>query len=398
VILRFGLMCLGLALISACGKSELNTLTIEVEQAPFVFSVTAKGEMIAAQELPLNAPRGNRGTLTLAWLEEENKPVKAGDVVARFDGTEHELTQERSQLELEKNEISKGITVRDLDLKQFAVQQDSGEVDEELKMVERFSIEDLAVYSKIEVIDQLLVKEYLAAQQYYFNWQGDSQQEQGAAQIQLLDLEGKGHRDAIQLSAAALENLEVRAPIDGVLIHAKNWRNEKVREGQSLWPGSKIAAIPKLDTLQARLYVFEISAAGIDVGQEVEVRLDAFPEILLKGQVHSIANIAAPIERNNPSKYFEVQVALENTDPSFMRPGQKLEGEIFIAKKDQTLSVPNQVIFKSDDESWVFKRIGSRFEKQVVTTGLRSLTKTEVLSGLEAGDDLALTDPGEEAR
>lgn len=388
-----------LAILAACGgESDDKALVFEVSESDFVFSIAAKGELNSADEIPISAPMGNRGTLTLAWMEEENKKVKKGDVVARFDGTDHELKKERSELNLKKNELSKNMTIRDLDQKQFVVGQQVREVSQELAMVEKFSVEDLAVYSRLEIIDQLLVKDYLGAHQYFLGWREESQQHHGEAQVELLNLEGKTHRDAIELSRDALGNLEVLAPADGVLIHAKNWRGQKIREGQSLWPGSKLASIPSLDNLLAKLYVFEIEAAGIASGQRVELRLDAYPDRPIRGNVIAIANIAAPRSKSNPSKYFEVTAAIEGSDPGFMRPGQKLEGKIYVAEKSSSLNIPNQSVFKGEDGTWVYREHAGRFEKIKVKTGLRSLTKTEILEGLRVGDRIALLEPPENAK
>ncbi|WP_020210755.1 efflux RND transporter periplasmic adaptor subunit [Gilvimarinus chinensis] len=383
-----------LCVIAGCEKaSQSTTLTMTVKEAPFEFSVPAKGELISAAESPVNAPSGNRGRLTLAWMAEENSAVKKGEVIARFDGTEHELEKQRAELELTQNELSQTITSRELTQNQFSIHQQAGEVKQEKEMVEKFSVDDLTVYSKNEIIDQLLSKDYLAAQQMYLAWREISQQTQGEAQLQLLTLEGKTYRDAISLNAEALNNLEVVAPADGIFVHAKNWRGEKVREGQTLWPGSKLGYIPSLTQLQAKLYVLETEAAGIEMGQRASIRLDAYVDRKLGGEIVALANIAAPRDTRSPTKYFEVTVQLDNSDPSYMRPGQKLEGKILVANKGAALAVPNQAVFKDNNTSWVYVATGDGFRKRDVQTGLRSLTQTEIVSGLSAGEKVALLEP-----
>ncbi|UTF59319.1 efflux RND transporter periplasmic adaptor subunit [Gilvimarinus sp. DA14] len=364
-----------------------------VTQKPFDFSVPAKGELVSAAESPVNAPSGNRGRLTLAWMAEENSSVKKGDIIARFDGTEHELEKQRAELELTQNELSQTITSRELNQNQFAIAQQAGEVKQEKEMVEKFSVDDLTVYSKNEIIDQLLSKDYLTAQQLYLAWREVSQQTQGQAQLQLLTLEGKSYRDAISLNAQALNNLEVAAPADGIFVHAKNWRGEKVREGQTLWPGSKLGYIPSLTQLQAKLYVLETEAAGIEMGQRASIRLDAYADQPLGGEIVALANIAAPRDTRSPTKYFEVTVQLDTSDPSFMRPGQKLEGKILVANKEAALAVPNQAVFKDNDNSWVYVASGASFARREVKTGLRSLTQTEIIDGLRVGEKVALLEP-----
>lgn len=389
------LLCLGAMGISACGQNEktAEVLTLEVTSQDFVYSVPAKGELISAESVSINAPSGNRGQLTLAWMAEENSRVKAGEVVARFDGTEHELEKQRAELNLQKTELTKNITERDLTLGQFSISQQAGTVSQEREMVERFSVDDLTVYSKNEIIDQLLSKEYLAAQSMYLAWREVSQKTQGSAQLELLGLEGKNYQDAINLSEGALDNLEVVAPADGILIHEKNWRGEKVRVGQSMWPGSKLASIPSLTDLQAKLYVLETEAAGVEVGLPAQIVLDAYVDREINGKVVSVANIATQRNNSNPTKYFEVIVELETSDPAFMRPGQRLEGSISIANKQDVIGIPRQALFRDDREYWVYKREAGGFIRQPVSVGLRSLTRAEITQGLSPGDEVALTQP-----
>ncbi|MDO3384434.1 efflux RND transporter periplasmic adaptor subunit [Gilvimarinus sp. SDUM040013] len=387
------IVCISLAMFGCGEASKSSALTMEIAPKPFEFVVPGKGDLVSAEEVVVSAPSGNRGRLTLAWLVEENSRIEQGDIVARFDGTENRLEKQRAELELTKNELTQNITSRELQHSQFTIGQDSTEVEQEKQMVEKFSVDDLTVYSKNEIIDQLLSKDYLGAQQLYLSWLQASQQTQGQAQLELLSLTGKNFRDSIQLNSAALENLEVQAPVSGIFVHAKNWRGEKVRSGQSLWPGSKLGSIPSLDKLNARLYVLETEAAGLEMGQRARIRLDAYPEKILAGEVIALANIAAAKDTRSPTKYFEVTIALDDADPSFMRPGQKLEGEILVAQKDSALTIPNQAVFKDDSHTWVYVLDGGEFERRTITTGLRSLTQTEVVDGLVAGEEVALLEP-----
>lgn len=382
-----------LGLPGCSSEPDSVTLTMTVEPGNFVFDVPAKGELTSAREISINAPSGNRGQLTLAWLKDENSRVQKGDVVARFDIAEHQLKQQKAELELEKNRLTQAITERELAQSEFSIHQQARVVSDERAMSEKFSVDDLDIYSKNEIIDRLLSTEYLTAQEAYLEWLGTSQQTQGQAQLQLLNLESKSHRDTIRLSKEALAHAEVKAPADGILIHSRNWRGEKVREGAELWPGSKLGFIPSLEELQAKLYVLENAAAGLELEQSVELYLDAYPDRKLLGTVVMLGNIAAPRNQRSPTKYFEVTVALAKSDPSFMRPGQTLRGRILVAEKSGVLSVPNQAVFKDDGESWVYIKKRGKFARQPVTTGERSLTQTEITEGLNAGDEVALLRP-----
>lgn len=387
--------CAAIGLMACQQDPSTQVLTLTAESKAFNIVVPAKGELKSASEVVISTPGRVRGSLTLSWLKEENSLVEKGEVVARFDGEEKQILLEQAQMEFDKILLSKQNTEQTLSLDQFSISQQAELIGEEIALTDRFSSEDLSIYSKNEVIDQLLNKEYLTAKDAYLTWSKDSKTEQSTAQIELLALQGKTHTQTINMHDTALKQLEVIAPQSGIFVHDKNWRGEKVRAGASMWPGSKIASIPSLDKMQAKMFILETEAGGIAAGQKVELYLDAYPNRKLGGVVNKIATIAAPKLPNNPVKYFEVIVDLDKSEPEFMKPGQKLTANIIVHSENNAITVPNQVIYQQDGKQWVYVKRGSSFEKQQVTIGKRSNTQSSLVSGVEEGDEIALVQPEE---
>jgi len=382
-----------LALLGCGDEPPVTTLTFEAAQAPFVVSIPAKGELKATNETILNAPRSNRGSLTLAWLVEENTLVKKGQIVAKFDGEQHIIKRDKAQLSFDKNQLTRVDTNRTLTVSESSIESQAVVVAEEMAMSDRFSTDDLAVYSKNEIIEQLLNKEYLTAKEHFLDWSKLSQSEQGNAKLDLLTLKGKAFSDDVSMHQKALSNLDIVAPNDGIFVYEKNWRGEKVRAGQALWSGSKIGSIPDLSQMEATVYVLETQVSGLKEGLVVKLKLDAYPLRKISGKVKKIASIATPREQDNPVKYFEIVVSIDKTLLGIMQPGQKLEAIIEVANIDAALSVPNQVLYQKEGQFWLFVQQGQQFAKRMVTIGQRSLTKSQILSGVELGEKIALTKP-----
>ena len=64
--------------------------------------------------------------------------------------------------------------------------------------------------------------------------------------------------------------------------------------------------------------VAPLDVLGVDLGQTVEVGLDAYPDKKLAGKVIRVANVGE--ERpNSDAKVFEVSVEIQGTDPT-LRP------------------------------------------------------------------------------
>jgi len=112
--------------------------------------------------------------------------------------------------------------------------------------------------------------------------------------------------------------------------------------------------------------------------------------------VSCISPTAAPIERNNPVKYFSATVAIDQADPEWITPGAKVQAEIHISRIDEAIAIPNQVLFQGDEGDWVFALEGGDLKKRSVTLGTRGAYRSQVTAGLEPGDEIALHSPEQE--
>lgn len=211
--------------------------------------------------------------------------------------------------------------------------------------------------------------------------------------MELMELKAQQFQTKLDQYELALTKLEVSAPHDGLLVYEKNWRGEKPRVGKSLWPGSKLAKLPDLSQLQAKLFVLESEAGSVTVGDKAEIRLDSAPQTVFKGIVSKKDNMAKTIKSGNPVKYFEVIVDIENPDLALVKPGNKLSANLYGASKTQVLTVPLQSVFSDDDGSFVYVKNGSYMEKRAVVLGMKNFAEVQIEKGLNLGEQVALFKP-----
>ena len=50
-------------------------------------------------------------------------------------------------------------------------------------------------------------------------------------------------------------------------------------------------------------------------------------------------------------------------------------------------------VFHTDGEKYVYRKVGDKFQKQIVETGINDAEFVEIASGLDVGDEVALTRP-----
>jgi hypothetical protein len=163
-----------------------------------------------------------------------------------------------------------------------------------------------------------------------------------------------------------------------------------------VWPGQKLAEIPDLSSLEARVSVLEADAAGLVPDLRAQVAIEGRPGVEHVAKVARVEPIAKPREPGNPVKYFEATLSLERTDP-LMRPGQRVQAVIRLEEAADVIAIPRGALFEKDGRRLVYKKKGDRFEPVEVTGGRNSVSRVVIEKGLAPGDRIALRDPSERA-
>ena len=384
------LICL---ILAACSEQVSTIPTYQIKLDTLKIVVPAKGELEAASSQAIAAP--GRQTMTIAWLAEEFQQVKKGEVIAIFDGEQISLKSRREQLAmmlLEKDILTK---FSEQHQQEQEVLGEKELVQKEFSFAQSYNFDDLRIYSQLEIIDSMQNTEYLGVKDQFLDWKQQSVADQSKSAVEVLDIKKKGHADRLEKHQQALIKLEVKAPHDGLLVYAKNWRGDKPNIGQSISPGETIAKLPDLAKMQAKLYVLDKEALGLEVGQQVSLALDAYPEKPFSGQIQNVAAFSRTIERGNPTRYFEITVELDQKGNQIFLPGRKLTASITVDEKTSSIFVPLQTIDNENGDNFVYKKQGSRFIKQQVTTGTKNLHFVEIVKGLNDGDTIALSTPDE---
>jgi multidrug efflux pump subunit AcrA (membrane-fusion protein) len=363
----------------------------EVNEIDFSIDVEGFGEIEAAQSQKIFTP--GRRPMTIAWLQPENTMVEKGDVIARFDAQqilkdsrEEELELLSLQQDIVKSNAQQNQAKQDIDSDQTFVKQ-------EFEFVDRFAIDDLRIYSQLEIIDTFANRDFLEAKDDFLVWKETSIVEQHSSEMAVLDIRKQSRKTKFDQHQQALSSLEVVSPYSGLLVYEKDRRGEKAVIGQTVFPGRPIAQIPNLDDMRASLFVQANDAIDLAVDLPVSIRLDAFPDSEFAGVIASVSGFPRSVERGNPVTFFEVLVTLTQQDKSMMQPGRKLSAKIAVKSASKRLVVPLQALHFENGSSFVYVKAGNSFEKRNVTSGRKNLFLVEITEGLQNGEFIALSIP-----
>ena len=150
--------------------------------------------------------------------------------------------------------------------------------------------------------------------------------------------------------------------------------------------GSSFAEIINTSSLTMTVAVSEGDIGGVKVGQPATVTIDAISGLELAAHV---AAISANATDSSDVVSYEVTLKLDQTD-SLVRSGMSASAEVIVAQASG-VTLPNGAVSGSGSEGAVtLDQDGRRVQREVVV-GLRGTTRTQIVSGLEAGDELIVT-------
>lgn len=373
---------------SGAGKSSLAFMT--VEKGTFEIVIPGFGELQAVKSTPIAVPSRVRGSQTIAWLALENTLVKKGDIVIRLDSVWYHERIQREEYNIAKMDLEIKQKKRVLEKEKNELKGQLGITAVEKEMADLYAARDETLYSRNKIIEGAINRDYLKTKSRHYEQKKAKLEQKARAEMQLLNLKRRTSQMKVDQYKEALESLEVKAPHDGLFIYQKNWRGDKPRLGMSVWRGMKLAKLPDLSRMEAKVFVLESEAAGLKADLPVSVILDAAPGKTFPGKVTTIDSIAKPLERKSPLKYFELKVSLDTNDPELMKPGNQVKAFIFVQQEHDVISVPNQALVFEKEQAFANVKNSSSVEKRKVEIGARSLTRTVITSGLEEGETILL--------
>lgn len=384
---------LALALLAGCTGRGAGIPTERVAVETFQVRVPARGVLQAEQSTPIVAPQ-IYAPMTVSWFADDGAAVKEGDVVARLDEKEVQDDLTAARDEVRKLDLEIEIKKREQEDQQRQLTGEIEELEQQRKLAKNFAPRDPEIFSKNDIIDSEISQEGLEAKAKIYDGKKERQHRKQQADLELLQLKRKTQEVKIDQLVSSQTSLEVKAPHAGIFLQGRSWRGDLYRVGMTIWPGWELGKIPELSKMEAKVNVLESEAAGVAVGQSAEVRIDAAPGRTFAAKVKTVEAVAQALDNNSPVKYFQVVLSLDHTDPLVMRPGREVRGTILAQRSTGVISIPNQALFHKGEENWVFVRDGGGFVRRLLQLGQRSLTRTVVRSGLTAGEEIALADPG----
>lgn len=390
-------ICLGLV---GCGQAPADTpVTETVQAAPLHMSVHANGTLKATESTKLTVPGRRWNERKIVWLLDDGTQVQHGDVVARFSAKESKQDLAQAKLDLQLNTIARiG--------KQATLGQDRDKLGVsiantawQLAIAKRYANADLAALARNKVLDAVADKEYLSTRQNVLQWRMGQSEQRGAAELAVL----AAKRDTLQIEAqqqrSQLDALEVTAPHDGIFMVASDWSGRNLHVGGMVRGGRTLATLPNIASMDVLIAVPQMQARGVEVGDAVHMHPLGQPSQTVDTRIFWIAPAAQTRSRQSPVKYVMMKAKVPKSAIAEYRwmPEQRFAVDISIFASDKAISVPNLAIDAGGGQPRVFVLEGGEPVARKVTLGARGSSRSQVVKGLEAGDQVLISPQGSAA-
>ena len=182
---------------------------------------------------------------------------------------------------------------------------------------------------------------------------------------------------AVNTIQVQLDNATILSPMSGIVT------NKYINIGENASPGASLLTIADTSILKLKGTVSQEALPLLKPGQETEVSIDIYPGKEFKGQIDSIGPLAV-----STGVYFPIEINLKNSGD--IKAGLTAHASIDITTEDGIV-VPSSAVIQNDGQNYVFVIKNNTASKRIVTTGMKSDKEIVILKGLDAGEQIAVT-------
>jgi HlyD family secretion protein len=207
--------------------------------------------------------------------------------------------------------------------------------------------------------------------------------------IAILEAQVASAETNLELAQLRLTQAMIIAPMDGRVA------NVLINTGEQAAPGSPALNIVNEGAFHIEVSVDEIDIDQIAVGQEVDITLDALQDTIVTGTIAEVAPTAATSGAGVVTYLVTINIEPEGVT---LRPGMSANASIVVEQIDDVIKVPNWAVRLDRETGQAFvNRLAAdgTVEEITVETGLRNEQFSEILSGLQEGDVVVVTNERE---
>ncbi|GEM_PF-2252 len=350
----------------------------KVESGVFEDIIPVRGRVVPATTVYLDAVEGGRVERILV---EDGASMKAGDLIV-------ELSNPTLQLNVLGNETRVAEQLNNMRSIELSLEQNRlqhkrnlADIEYQIKLLERQLTREKELLGTGAVAQSQhddthdTLNWYKTRRELTLESQASDARMQ-ESQLAFLKTTAVRLESNLEISRQNLENMNVRAPVNGKL------SGFDIEVGQSIGRGERLGQIDTPDDFKmtANLDEFYLNRIAI-------------------GQVATFDNYELHVKKIYPqvtNGQFEVDFTFVGGQPTAIRRGQSMQMSLQLGDKTEALLIRNGAFYQDTGGQWVFvvSPDGKSASKRNVRMGRRNANYIEVLDGLSSGETIITSSYG----
>lgn len=413
-------------------SDSAGPMVCQVTRGDFLYEITERGNVESASniEVRCEVQSLNSAGTRILWIIPEGTYVTKGQEIVRLDSSalendytkqqiqvansEAAVIQARSELktaEIAKMEYLEGKYKQEeesLESEVFVAEEDYRRAVESLQFSEKLAskgyitplqleadkfAKDKAERSRAAVQTKLRVLREHTRRKMELQLQADIDSAKAKLDAAMHTL--KLDTDRLKLIEDQIKKCTITAPADGQVVYAnqtERWGGQEViiEEGATVRERQVIVRLPDPKRMQVKARINESKIAMVVEGQPAAIRVQAYPDLELKGVVQKVNEYPAPGAWYAANiKEYEAIVKIEDS-PVPLRPGLTAEVKIRVAHQPDVLQVPVQAVFEHGGRHYAVVQTPDGWEARMVEIGLTNEKYVVIRDGLAEGETVAM--------
>ena len=357
-------------------RKDLNIST--VDKGVIEVSVSASGKVIPAFEEIINSPINSR---IVEVYKRGGDSVDVGTPILKLDlqsaETEYnkQLDEEQMKsLQLEQQRVTNHnkLSEMEMNLKVSRMELDRKAVElRNERYLDSLGAGTTDKVRQVELDYNVSILKLKEDEQKYKNEQALAE-----ADLKVKELELNIFRKSLAETRRTLEDAQIRSPRKAILTYVNN------EIGSQIGQGAKVAIVSDLSHFKIEGEIADTYGDRIAAGSKAVIKIGSEK---LDGTVSDVT----PLSKNGVISF---TVQLEEDNHKRLRSGLKTDVYVMNAVKDDVLRIANSSYYVGKGEYELFVVNGNQLLKRKVQLGDSNFEYVEVVSGLQEGDQVLVSD------
>jgi len=197
------------------------------------------------------------------------------------------------------------------------------------------------------------------------------------AKVKAKDAELNKLSKVLQRAEERVVALKITAPMDGIV------QESDLKPGQRISVGGLVAKIADPKSLFAEIQLSELNIGDVALGQTA----------VIDTRNGKVSGEVIRIDPNVNNGNVQVDIRILEALPKNARPDLSVTGKINVSELDNTLYVQRPAFVRANVSSSLYRLDEDGYARKVtVSLGQGSVSQIQILSGLQAGDEIVLSD------